>query len=264
MVRIARCLLALGVCATAERATAQAPDGATTVVERTATAHPMRYLVSLPSGWNAQRKWPLVVVITGADREFQKTAKTFSDVRGSMPFVIVVPLELTGGGTAQQHKTDFDYPDAAWALADRVGNCSFDEDGMTAVLADLRRLYSTASQLFITGWEAGGHMIIAQLFQHPERVRAAVLVTPNFISRCITPAARPVTKTESLIPVEVFHGQNDTPWTSANPLFVQWTRFDSVARQRGFGGVRDSVIKNAGHGALAANVLSYFASLLTR
>ena len=257
-----RRLLLLTTCAVTARLTAQQPIGSIATVERKATAHPIHYFVSLPLGWNTQRTWPLLVVIPDAEREFRKTAIAFAAARESTPFVIVVPMALGGGGTAQQHKTDFDYPDSVWSIADRVGSCTFDEDGLTAVLDDVRRLYHTEAKIFLTGWEAGGHVVVPQLLAHPERIRAVAIVTPNFLGRCITPATRRLTDAESLIPVRVFGGSDDPAWTSASPLFIQSARFDSLARTRGFRNVSDSLIRNRGHGALAADVLGYFSTLL--
>ncbi len=257
-----RLLLSIG-CVAAARLTAQQPAPAPNVIERTATAHPIHYFVSLPTGWNANRAWPLLVVIPDADREFRKTADAFAAARGATPFVIVVPMILGGGGTAQQHKAEFDYPESTWSVADRVGYCQFDEDGLTAVLDDVRRLYHTDSKIFLTGWEAGGHVIVPQLLGHPERLRAVVIVTPNFLGRCVTPATRPVTATESRIPVRVFGGDKDPAWASSSPLVTQSARFDSLARARGFKSVSDSLIRNRGHGSLAADVVGYFTTLMS-
>ena len=41
-----------------------------------------------------------------------------------------------------------------------------------------------------------------------------------------------------------------------------WPWFDSLAKARGFMNVRDSLLRNRGHGALAADVVAYFATLL--
>ena len=162
---VLRRLLLLIACLAASRLSGQQADPSKAIVERTATAHPIHYFVSLPSGWNPQRTWPLLVVIP-------------------------------------------------------------------------------------------------QLLAHPERIRAVAVVTPNFLGRCITPATRALTDAESQTPVRVFYGGNDPAWTSTSPLFVQSARFDSLARTRGFRNVSDSLIRSRGHGALAADVLGYFSTLL--
>jgi len=262
MKRTSRHLLLLTTCFAVRQLNAQPASGLAGIVERTATSHPIHYFVSLPPDWNSQRVWPVLVVIPDAEREFRKTASTFAAARGSTPFVIVVPMVLGGGGTAQQHKNDFDYPDSVWTIADHAGSCDFDEAGLTAVLDDVRRLYHTDSKIFLTGWEAGGHVVIPQLLRHPERIRAVAVVTPNFLGRCVTPGAHRLTDAESQIPVRVFGGDKDPAWTSSSPLFTQSARFDSLARARGFRNVSDSLIRNRGHGALATDVIDYFATLL--
>jgi hypothetical protein len=37
---------------------------------KTASSHPIQYYLSLPDGWTAGKKWPVVVVIESPDREF--------------------------------------------------------------------------------------------------------------------------------------------------------------------------------------------------
>ena len=41
---------------------------------KTASTHPIQYYLSLPEGWTAEKKWPVVVVIESADREFLDAA----------------------------------------------------------------------------------------------------------------------------------------------------------------------------------------------
>src|SRR5260370_32180509 len=59
---------------------------------RTASGHPMQYYVSLPQGWTAARKWPVVVVIESANRQFQQTLGAFAKARKDMPFILVAPM----------------------------------------------------------------------------------------------------------------------------------------------------------------------------
>jgi NAD(P)-dependent dehydrogenase (short-subunit alcohol dehydrogenase family) len=248
--------LALG---SARQVAAQSPGP---VIERhTATAHPMHYLIALPNGWTATRRWPVVVVIPDANREFDNVARLFAAARGSQPFIIVVPLVLSGGGTARQHMGDFDYSTATWAFADSAGNCAFDDAGMTAVLRDLREKFSADDRTFVTGWEAGGHVVLAQLFAHPDRYRGAVAVTPNFQGRCVTSIAHAPASTAA-IPVRGFHGSSDAGWSDGSPLRAQWPRADSAARARGFTNVTDTLIVGQGHGPMPAEVLGFFASLV--
>src|SRR6185437_2719238 len=152
-----------------------------------------------------------------------------------------------------------DYSASDWAIAARDGNCKFDEDGLTAVLADVREQYHGAPRVFITGWEAGGHVVLSQLFNHPDRVRGIAAVTPNYQARCVT--GNPKAPSGSIaIPIRGFHGSNDTAWGSADRPYVvdQWQRTDSTAHARGFTDVKDTVIQGEGHGAIPAAVLDFF------
>lgn len=234
-----------------------------TITERRAPGHPMRYFVARPGGWTNDRTWPVLVVITDAYREFESTAQAFAAARGAGRFIIVVPEVLSGGAPAKAHATDFDYSAADWAFAERVGNCKFDDDGLAAVLRDVTDQDHGEQRVFITGWEAGGHVVFAQLFNHPERVRAAVAVTPNFQKRCVTEGRR-VTGSVAATPIRVFHGADDTAWGSADrPWLVdQWHRADSLAKARGFTSVPDSLIPGEGHGAMPNAIIAYFTRLL--
>jgi poly(3-hydroxybutyrate) depolymerase len=256
-------MLAVLAATAAAATTACAQAGNASLTEQKLAGNPMHYLVSLPSAWTPDREWPVVVVITDAYREFETTAKAFADARGPRPFIIVVPLVLSGGASAQAHMTDFDYSAADWATAARDGNCKFDEDGMSAVLADVRTRYRGASRVFMTGWEAGGHVVLSQLFNHPERVAGIVAVTPNYQARCVVGAAR-ATGESVMIPIRGFHGSNDRAWGSTDrPWLVdQWQRADSVARVRGFTNVKDTLIQGEGHGAMPAAVLEFFSRFI--
>jgi dienelactone hydrolase len=223
----------------------------------------MHYFVSLPAGWNRSRRWPVVVVITDAYREFAETARNFATERASRPFIIVVPLVLTGGPPAAQHVTDFDYGPAEWSYADSVGACRFDDDGLAAILRDVQQRDNGDDRVFITGWESGGHVVIAQLLEHPERLRAAVAVTPNSQGRCVS-SDRRVGESWATMPVRIFHGADDAAWAAGQPLYTQWFRVDTATRLRGFSNVLDTTIVHQGHGSLAAHVLSYLAGLLPR
>ncbi|TAK16102.1 MAG: hypothetical protein EPO35_05995 [Acidobacteria bacterium] len=228
--------------------------------KRTPPNHPIHYLVSTPQGWTPDRVWPVLVVITDAERQFEATADVFEQARGSRPFVIVTPLVLGGGGTAQQHLTDFDYGTAAWDRAAKDGNCRFDDDGLTAVLADVRARYHTEDKAFITGWEAGGHVVLSQALNHPERYRGAVVVTPNYLGRCVTepPAAHDASAMR--LPIRDLVGTLDT--LAQGPIGGQWRTFENLARSRGFTDLQLMSLPGRGHGALAADVFETLASWL--
>lgn len=252
-------LVTLAIVSIAATPPARAQKGALHIEKRTATGHPMHYLVSLPAGWNAARQWPLVVVIPDADRHFEEATRDFMNARGDRPFVIVTPLVLGGGGTAQQHVDDFDYGKEVWDQIGADGNCKFDDDGLTAVLTDVRQRYHTEEKVFMTGWEAGGHVVLAQVLNHPERLRAVAVATPNFQGRCVSDA--PPGSLD--LPVRMFHGSLDTLSAGrGTPLSSQWERFRALAQSRGYTDLGDLVAPNRPHGGLAAEIMAWFSTLI--
>jgi hypothetical protein len=236
----------------------------TAPIERTATTHPMRYWVSRPQGWSARQRWPVVVVIPGAEREFLAETREFAAARGTRPFLVVTPLVLSAGGTAQDHRAAFDYPDAAWARAARDGNCTFDRDGLDAVLADIQRLDAADSVVMLAAFEAGGHVAWAQLFSHPQRIAAAALVTPNYIGRCVDEAGIPRFAEHRMPPVRAFAGGRDSLWSADSPIRGQWLRARALALAHGFQSLTEIVVPDKGHELMASELLEFLDSASRR
>src|SRR5512144_1876285 len=103
---------------------------------KTAAGHPMKYLVSLPEGWTAGRKWPAVVVIESANKDFRGTAEAFVRARGARPFLLLAPFVVTNGGTRQLSAETYPYGKEEWAAIERAGHFAFDEAGIAAMMAD--------------------------------------------------------------------------------------------------------------------------------
>src|ERR1044072_2803147 len=66
---------------------------------KTASSHPIQYYLSLPEGWSTGKRWPVVVVIESAERQFLEAATAFAQARASRPFILVTPLVVTNGGS---------------------------------------------------------------------------------------------------------------------------------------------------------------------
>lgn len=235
-------------------------QNAARVEKHAAPGHPMHYFASPPDNWKADRDWPVLVVITDAAREFEETTRVFANARGAAPFVVVTPLVLSGGGTAQQHMDAFDYDRAAWDRAAKDGNCAFDADGLTAVLADVRQRYHTESKVFMTGWEAGGHVVLSQVLNAPERLRGAVVVTPNFQSRCVIEPPARHDAAAMRVPIRNLVGSNDE-LAVHGPIGAQWGAFETLARARGFTDLTMTTLPGRGHGSLAPEVFGAVATM---
>ena len=229
---------------------------------RTATTHPMQFYVSLPKGWSAARTWPVVVVVESARREFQANLTDFVRARGDMPFILVAPLVVTNGGVSGRISPPYPYSAGVWKEVDQAGDFRFDSQGLAAVMADIAKLYRGEVKYFLTGWEAGGHTVWAMIFQHPEAMRAAAPVTPNYQGRWMDAGNFSTDGSRVSLPVKVFQaGVGPEPWP--NPYFVKQNQEAMrVAADHGYRNVSRVVVAGKPHGALAEEVLGYFNSLL--
>jgi dienelactone hydrolase len=230
----------------------------TDVQLKTASTHPMQFYLSLPQGWTASRKWPVVVAIESANRQFQQTAEAFAHARGAMPFIVVTPLVLTNGGPGYRQVPTYHYSAAVWDQAEQVGRCRFDAEGIAAVAADVRKLYGGEDRYFLTGWEAGGHTVWAMLFRHPEVLRAVALSGPNYQGRCLEDGfSSSPARTE--LPVRIFTGGAPNRY-----IVAQSAEAKTAAEAHGYGNVSQAALPEKPHGPLADEVLAYFTNLTSR
>jgi len=225
---------------------------------RTAAAYPMKYWLGRPVNLRPEERLPVLVVITDARREFEAAARAFLAAEDALPagprVLVVVPVTLTSGGTAQRVKDAFPYDAATWARAGRDGNCTFDDAGIAAVLADVRRVARADDRAYLTGLEAAGHTIFAQAFRHPERWRMVLPVTPNYQARCMDDSAWSADTSRARLPIVVLHGEADSVW--AGGMLNQGKQADDAAHAHGFRRFQDRAIPARGHDFLPDAVLA--------
>lgn len=228
---------------------------------KTASTHPIQYYISLPAGWTAAKKWPIVVVIESADREFQQAATVFAQARGSRPFILITPLVVTNGGAGYRTVPTYRYSDAAWDRIQHDGAFNFDRDGITAIIKDVGKQYGGDDRYFVTGLEAAGHTVWGILFNHPEAVRGAVLVCPNYLGRWVDEQHISSAPERVDLPIRNFVGTKDTLCSPGSPIYTQMQRAVTVAEAHGYKNVSLVRVEGKGHERLADEVLTYFSSL---
>ena len=229
---------------------------------KTASTHPIQYYLSLPEGWTATKKWPVVVVIESAERDFLQAATAFAKARASRPFILVTPLVVTNGGAGFRSVPTYHYSDAVWDRIQTSGQFTFDSDGIAAIMKDVVRDYSGEDKYFITGLEAAGHTVWGILLNHPETVRAAALVCPNYAGRWVDESHISTAAERARLPVRTLIGTNDTLCSAGSPIHTQMLRAMSIAEAHGYQNVTLMRVNGKGHERLADEVLAYFASLL--
>ena len=228
---------------------------------KSATTHPMKFYISLPESWNASQKWPVILAIPGAERDFEETASKFVNARGHKPYIIVVPMVVTNGGSRYREATSYRYDEKTWDDIKSVGEYRFDLPGITAVLADVRTRYSGERRVYVTGFEAGGHTLFALTFRHSELLSAVVPIAPNYQARGVDEL---VTSAVPHIPIHEMHGSEDPYSAPDKPFWAQWQRASADAKARGFNNISSEVVKGQGHVWLAADVIRYFDSIRSK
>ena len=229
---------------------------------KTASTHPIQYYLSLPDGWSAGKKWPVVVVIDSAERDFLQAATVFAQARRQQPFILVTPFVVTNGGAGARSVPTYHYSDQVWDRIQSAGPFKFDMDGITAIMQDVVKEYGGEDKYFITGLEAAGHTIYGVVFNHPEVLRGAAIVCPNYLGRWIDEAQISSAAERSTLPVRNFIGTKDTLCAPGNPIYMQMQKAISVAEAHGYKNVSLMRIEGKGHERLAGEVLAYFSSLI--
>jgi len=231
-------------------------------VLKTASSHPIQYYLSLPDGWVAGKKWPVVIVIESADRDFLQAATAFAQVRQHHPFIVVTPLVVTNGGSGYRNVPSYHYSDEVWNKIQNSGEFNFDIDGITAILKDVVRDFGAEDKYFITGFEAGGHTVWGILFNHPEVVRGAALVCPNYLGRWVDEGHISSAAERTNLPIRNFVGTKDDLCAPGRPIYTQIQKAMSLADAHGYKNVSLTRVDGKGHERLAEEVLAYFSSLM--
>jgi dienelactone hydrolase len=253
-------VLALTFAATAAPA-APAP-GAITV--HAAGTHPMRYHLALPEGWSADRTWPVIVAIPDAGRQFEPNLREFVAARGGRPYILVAPEVLSCGGARTRTLDHYSYSPAVWDSIQRIDDFTFDEGGVAAVLADVRRQWHGEPAAFLTGWEAGGHTVWALAFRRPELWRGVAPVSTNYQRRGLAAAAFSAAPERTRLPIQVFREATPPPADTQLMTFLdeQTAMALADARAHGYAPAPVRAVPGGVHGPLAAAVVAWCDSVV--
>ncbi|MFL5739667.1 MAG: hypothetical protein ACJ75B_05585 [Flavisolibacter sp.] len=229
------------------------------VALKTAKAHPMQYYISLPRNWSMQKTWPVVVAVVDAEKDFKNFASQFARASAPFPFIVVTPLVVSNGSYGHRSSSVYPYSSSTWDRIDRDGACSFDIDGVMAVIREVQQKYHGASRIFITGFEAGAHLLWAMVFLHPELLFAAAPVSGNYIGRCLAEGSISKDSSRSNLPVISFYGTKDSLWNQF--LKKQDEQARNLATAKGYRNVSIKAVAGKGHEPMANEVIEYFGRL---
>lgn len=229
---------------------------------RTASTHPMKYYLSLPSGWTKDKSWPVAVLIPDAQRQFAVNLAAFEKARGKMPFILVAPHVVTSGGSNYRLANSYRYTETDWKNIRQAGDYQFDETGIAAIAADVKRLYHGEEKFFLTGWEAGGHTVWAMTFRHPDWLRGVVPVSTNYLGRWLDEAAFSQSTARRDLPIRILFCDKSAAPQGWEHLLRQTKQAMDTAQSHGFSQPTLKQIPSRPHGPLAEEVLECINSIL--
>jgi hypothetical protein len=227
-----------------------------------AANHPIRYYISLPANWSPEKTWPVIVAIEAAEKEFKLNAERFVEARGDLPFIIVSPVITTNGNHGQHDPKIYPYSIADWKFIDSVSTCEFDTKGMAAIINDIKSLYHGEDKIYITGYEAGAHLVWTMILRFPEKLNAAAPVASNFQSRCVEEKSISNDPSGIHLPVRGITGYNDMYFGAKGPYYNQYENAKALATSHGFDNISEIRVAGKDHVPLPADVMDWFASLL--
>jgi poly(3-hydroxybutyrate) depolymerase len=149
------------------------------------------YLVEPSAPPDDRRKLPVLVCLAGADGDFRGTALRFarSRDRAGLPVVLVVPCTFSSSnalwGAARRRYAEL-YGEGlvrsvggAGPIPDVRSRLAWDEEGLLAALADLRRRLPLEERVYVTGFSAGGILAWWLALRHPGLLAGVVPVCAN-------------------------------------------------------------------------------------
>ncbi|HRI78687.1 MAG TPA: hypothetical protein PLR06_04050 [Cyclobacteriaceae bacterium] len=235
---------------------------ATDLVLIKASHHPMQYYLSVPKGWNASRKWPVVVVLEAAEKDFKANAERFISTRGDLPFIIVAPINTNNGNAGRRDASLFPYSNETWDYMDKVGDCQFNDEGLVNIIADVAAHNNGESKVYLTGFEAGTHVLWSMVFNHPEVLMAAMPVAGNWRNRCFVEEHITTDPAKKEFPIHSIVGELDEYFGPKGGNYVQWTAVRDLASSHGYQNISEVVIPKKGHAPMPEEVWKYLMALI--
>lgn len=229
---------------------------------RKARGYPMQYYISLPKNWSAGKTWPVIIAVEAAEKEFQKNAERFSEVRGELPFIIVSPVITTNGNQGKYDPKIYPYSVADWKFIDSVSTCEFDTKGLAAIMQDVKKLFHGEDKVYLTGYEAGAHLVWTMILRYPEKLHAAAPVASNFQSRCVVENSISKDVSRSQLPVLAISGYNDMYFGAKGTYYNQYESAKALATSHGYQNISEMRVAGKDHEPLPGEVMEWFGSLL--
>jgi predicted esterase len=203
---------------------------------KTCTSHPMKYWLSLPTGWTPTKKWPVYVAVEGAGSNFLGACNGARG-NGNDTFIVVTPCGFTNTNTlTDDMRMKYPYTKEVIDEADQ-NRMGFDEPGLLAILDDLQASYGAQERACITGFSGGGILTWFMVFTHPDKLLAAVPACANFGG--VGSISDDAEAKKALI-IHAYQGDKDEYKESM--LDAQWQAAEKLAKENGYEHVTRDII----------------------
>jgi hypothetical protein len=103
----------------------------------------------LPVKWSKEKKWPIVVIIESANKEYKENALRFVQARKEMPFILIAPYNVNNSRSGRRDPRIFPYSTETWDIIDKMGDCKFNMDGITQIVKDVRDQYNGEQNILL-------------------------------------------------------------------------------------------------------------------
>jgi len=172
------------------------------------------YYLYVPSYYSDQRSWPLVVICHGT-RPFDTAKLQLADWKGLAEkegFMVAIPeLEGTAAKTA--------------GISDSGKQIARQRADERTILSVVRAVKASRSidetQVFLTGWSAGGYAVLYTGLRHPEVFRALAVRQGNFNAAYVEPC---VPMLDPYQPIQISYGSGDLLVKEDGLKSVAWLR----------------------------------------
>ncbi len=204
------------------------------------TGHSIRYLVSLPKDWSADRKWPVIVVITGSNSNFPVIAQGYHQLRGDRPFILITPATVSSGSVINAEL----YPHlpadelARLASAEVPVKLEYDMAGLERILEEVRERFGGEQRVYLSGFSMGGTLAWQMALLRSDRLHMAFPVCAMYREAAVEMIPAGHRPANPALPIRAFQGEKD-PWLEG--FHKHWERASTLARQVGFQDVTRTV-----------------------
>jgi len=194
-----------------------------------------QYYLSLPTGWSADKTWPILVNIEGSGHAFAHSFQAFVQARGDKPFIMVTPCVSSNGNDPK------------------------DAEAVLAIVREVQQDYHGRDKFFLTGFSAGGHLTWQLIFTHPELLAGAAPAAANYRGRGISDISTSEARVH--LPIHAFQGDKDS---FQKYLDEQWADAKKLAEDHGYQNLTRTMVPGAGHNAFPNEVVAFFSTLLDK